>query len=87
MNHRSLLVCIMGLTGGLLMSDALAQTRPATDAALGALIEELTDRHSDDLFPEDLPDGSKVIDLKGRFQQVPLAPVYRRRPGHGRVCK
>ena len=73
MNHRSLLVCILGLVVGLLMPDALAQTRPATDAALGALIEELTDRHSDDLYSEDLPDGSKVIDLKGRFQQVPLA--------------
>ena len=73
MNHRSLLVCILGLAVGLFMSDALAQTRPPTDAALGALIEELTDRHSDDLFPDDLPDGSKVIDLKGRFQQVPLA--------------
>ena len=73
MNHRNLLVCLLGLAVGLFMSDALAQTRPATDAALGTLIEKLTDRHSDDLFPEDLPDGSKVIDLKGRFQQVPLA--------------
>ena len=73
MNHRSLLACLLGLFVGLLMSDALAQTRPPADAALGALIEELTDRRSDDLFSEDLPDGSKVIDLKGRFQQVPLA--------------
>jgi len=60
------------LLAGLLISDAYAQTRPTTDAALGALIEQLTDRHSDDLVPEKLPDGSTVIDLKGRFQQVPL---------------
>ena len=73
MNFRSLQVCMLGLAIGLLMSEAFAQSRPSTDAALGALIKELTDRQSDDLFPEVLPDGSKVIDLKGRFQQVPLA--------------
>ena len=72
MNHRSLLVCMLGLTVGVLMPDAFAQTRPTTDAALGALIKKLTDRRSDDLIPEDLPDGSKIVDLKGRFQQAPL---------------
>jgi hypothetical protein len=72
MNHRSYLVWILGLMVSWFMSDAFAQTRPSTDAALGALIEKLTDRRSDDVFPEDLPDGSKTIDLKGRFQQVPL---------------
>ncbi|RKZ06191.1 hypothetical protein DRQ25_14460 [Candidatus Fermentibacteria bacterium] len=72
MNHRSLLVCMLGLTVGVLMSDAFAQTRPTTDTALGALIEKLTDRRSDDLIPEELPDGSKIVDLKGRFQQAPL---------------
>jgi len=72
MTHRNLLVCLLGLTVGLLMPDAFAQTRPTTDAALGALIEKLTDRRSDDLIPEELPDGSKIVDLKGRFQQAPL---------------
>jgi len=72
MNHRSLLICMLGLTVGVLTPGAFAQTRPTTDAALGALIEKLTDRRSDDLIPEDLPDGSKIVDLKGRFQQAPL---------------
>jgi hypothetical protein len=72
MNHRSLLICLLGLIAGLFISNAFAQTRPTTDAALGALIEELTDRDSSGLFPEILPDGSKVVDLKGNFQQVPL---------------
>ncbi len=72
MTHRNLLVCLLGLTVGLLMPDAFAQTRPTTDAALGALIEKITDRRSDDLFPEELPDGSMIVDLKGRFQQAPL---------------
>jgi hypothetical protein len=72
MTHRSLLVCVLVLTVGVLMPDAFAQTRPTTDAALGALIEKITDRRSDDLIPEELPDGSMFVDLKGRFQQAPL---------------
>lgn len=63
---------VLALLAGLLISEAYAQTRPTTDAALGTLIEQLTDRSSDGLVPEEMPDGSKVIDLKGRFQQVPL---------------
>jgi hypothetical protein len=72
MTHHSLLVCLLVLTVVVLMPDAFAQTRPTTDAALGALIEKITDRRSDDLFPEELPDGSKIVDLKGRFQQASL---------------
>jgi len=72
MNYRNFPVYLLGLIAGLLLFDANAQTRPTTDAALGALIEQLTDRSSVGLVPEEMPDGSKVIDLKGRFQQVPL---------------
>ena len=38
-----------------------------------ALIERLTDRRSDDLVPKKLADGSEALNLKGRFQQAPLA--------------
>jgi hypothetical protein len=58
---------------GVLAPHAYAQARPPTDAALGQLIERLTDRRSDDLIPEQRPDGSVAVDLKGRFQQAPLA--------------
>ena len=69
------LVCVLAWAAGALAADAYAQARPPTDAALGQLIERLTDRRSDDLIPEQRPDGSVRIDLKGRFQQAPLAQL------------
>jgi hypothetical protein len=56
-----------------LVPDAFAQSPPPTDPALARLIERLTDRRGDDLTPERRPDGSVAVDLKGRFQQAPLA--------------
>jgi hypothetical protein len=72
-NQGGRLVCLLGSMLGLLATDVFAQARPPTDAALGRLIETLTDRRSDDLVPQKLPDGSLAVDLKDRFQQVPLA--------------
>ena len=76
MNARELgscIVCLLSLAGGLASPVALAQARPSTDPALGRLIERLTDRRNDDLVPAKRPDGSLSLDLKGRFQQAPLA--------------
>lgn len=48
--------------------------RSATaDASLAGLIERLTDRRTDDLVPMPLPEGGVGIDLKRRFQHVPVA--------------
>jgi len=73
LNRGSRFVHVFALIMALLSANGFAQARPPTDAALGALIEDLTSRRSDDLFPEKLLDGSLSLDLKGRFQQVPLA--------------
>ena len=51
-NRGSLLFWILALIAGLVSADLIAQVRPPTDAALGRLIEELTDRRSDDLVDE-----------------------------------
>jgi hypothetical protein len=72
-NHGARLMCVLAWAAGVLAADAYAQARPPTDAALGQLIERLTDRRSDDLIPERRPDGSIAVDLQGRFQQAPLA--------------
>jgi len=73
MNFGRRLVCVLGCMVAVLAVDARAQQRPPSDAALGQLIERLTDRRSDDLIPERRPDGSLAVDLKGRFQQAALA--------------
>jgi hypothetical protein len=73
LNHGGRFICVLAWMAGVLAADAYAQARPPTDAALGQLIERLTDRRSDDLIPEQRPDGSVRVDLKGRFQQAPLA--------------
>ena len=70
--HLTRWVCMLGLMLGLLCADLSAQAKPPTDAALGRLIETLTDRSSDGLVAEELDDGSVTIDLQGRFQQVAL---------------
>ena len=67
------ILIVLGCMVAVLAVDAPAQQRPPTDAALGQLIERLTDRRSDDLIPERRPDGSLAVDLQGRFQQAALA--------------
>jgi hypothetical protein len=70
---RARRVGLLALISVLFAAHALAQSPPPTDPALARLIERLTDRRSDDLIPERRPDGSLAVDLKGRFQQAPLA--------------
>jgi hypothetical protein len=68
-------VCVFGLLAGFAVTEVAAQDIRASDAALGALIEKLTDRSTGGLVAEAQPDGSESIDLQGRFQQVVLAQL------------
>ena len=71
-NRLSRLICLLSLMLGPVPVELFAQVGPPTDTALGRLIEELTDRRSDNLVPAALPDGSVSLHLQGRFQQVAL---------------
>lgn len=58
-----------------LAQPAVANTadQAALDAALADETERLTRRDVEGLVPRTMPDGSRVIDLEGRFQQVAIA--------------
>jgi hypothetical protein len=71
-NGLSRLICMVGLVLAPPPAELLAHAGAPTDAALGRLIEQLTDRRTDGLVPAKLPDGTISLDLRGRFQQVAL---------------
>jgi|GEM_PF-1857806 len=54
---------------------ATAQQSGADDGALADLIARLSDRSSEELVQQRLPDGGVLVDLQGRFQQVPIAQL------------
>lgn len=51
------------------------QTQNEQDRAMAAAIRKLTDQSTEGLVQEFLPDGSVMMDLKGRFQTVPIAQL------------
>jgi hypothetical protein len=66
----------LGGTALLQRMRAAAQTKTQAptqqDRELAALIRQLTNRSSEGLMETKLPEGGYQLDLKGRFQQVPL---------------
>jgi hypothetical protein len=66
-----LLGCGLALPAGPVM----AQQSGTDDAALATLIERLSERSDAGLQPQALPGGGVMIDLQGRYQQLPIAQL------------